>query len=408
MTTYQDRRRARDARRSNRLGAPLARIRVKQTSSAASETGDPLLLLPGPLTTSARVKQAMLHDWGSRDAEFIAMTRRVLDRITAIAGGGADYVTVGMQGSGTFAVEAMLTTFVPRTGKILLLINGAYGHRAAKICAIAGRAYETLESAEDAAPDLARLEQRLKLDRELSHVFAVHCETTSGIENPIDEIAALCRKYEKRLLIDAMSAFGALPLDAHGYDALAASSNKCLEGVPGVAFVVCRRAALDACRGNATTLTLDLHEQHAAMLKTGQWRFTPPVHVIAALDQAINEFHAEGGVAARGARYRENCRALVEGMRALGFKTLLPDRLQAPIIVTFHMPRDPNFEFAEFYERLKARGYVIYPGKLTAAETFRIGCIGRLDARDMRGAVMAVREILVAMGVELPAQSIAA
>jgi 2-aminoethylphosphonate-pyruvate transaminase len=370
---------------------------------AVSETGDPLLLTPGPLTTSKSVKQAMLHDWGSRDAGFLAINRAVLDAIVEIAGSGGDYAAVGMQGSGTFAVEAMLTTFVPRVGKVAILANGAYGQRAARICAIAQRPHMALETPEDTPPDLARLETLLAGDRSITHVFAVHCETTSGILNPIAEIAALVRRHGRRLLIDAMSAFGALPLQAAdaGYDALAASSNKCLEGVPGMGFVVCRREALAACRGNAGSLVLDLLDQHEAMEKTGQWRFTPPIHVIAALHRAIVEFQEEGGVAGRGRRYAENCRVLVEGMRALGFRTLLPDRLQAPIIVTFHMPDHPRFRFADFYERLKARGYVTYPGKLTVAESFRIGCIGRLGTEHMRGAVAAVREILEEMEVRL-------
>jgi 2-aminoethylphosphonate-pyruvate transaminase len=376
---------------------------------AASETGDPLLLTPGPLTTSRAVKQVMVHDWGSRDAEFIRINRAVLDRITEIAGGVGTHVTVGMQGSGTFAVEAMLTSFVPRGGKILLIINGAYGKRAAKICEIAGRAFSVLETPEDTPPDLKKLEAALQADKAITHVFIVQCETTSGILNPVKEIAAIVAKAGRRLLIDAMSAFGAIALDAKTvqYDALAASSNKCLEGVPGMGFVVCRIEALKAAKGNATTLVLDLHDQWQAMEKTGQWRFTPPIHVIVSLNKAIEEYLEEGGVAGRGGRYANNCRILVDGMRALGFRTLLPDELQAPIIVTFHMPADPNFVFQTFYDRLKDRGYVIYPGKLTVADSFRIGCIGRLDANHMRGALAAVREILTEMGVSRcsPAQA---
>jgi 2-aminoethylphosphonate-pyruvate transaminase len=376
---------------------------------AASETGDPLLLTPGPLTTSRAVKQVMVHDWGSRDAEFIRINRAVLDRITEIAGGVGTHATVGMQGSGTFAVEAMLTSFVPRDGKILLIVNGAYGKRAAKICEIAGRAHAVLETPEDTPSDLKQLEATLQTDKAITHVFIVQCETTSGILNPVKEIAAIVAKAGRRLLIDAMSAFGAIALDAKTvqYDALAASSNKCLEGVPGMGFVVCRIEALKATKGNATTLVLDLHDQWQAMEKTGQWRFTPPIHVIVSLNKAIEEYLAEGGIAGRGGRYANNCRILVDGMRALGFRTLLPDELQAPIIVTFHMPADPNFVFQTFYDRLKDRGYVIYPGKLTVADSFRIGCIGRLDANHMRGALAAVREILTEMGVSRcsPAQA---
>lgn len=376
---------------------------------AASETGDPLLLTPGPLTTSRTVKQVMVHDWGSRDAEFIRINRSVLDRITDIADARGTHTTVPMQGSGTFAVEAMLTNFVPRTGKVLLLVNGAYGKRAAKICEVAGRAFSVLETPEDTPPDLARLEASLKDDKAITHVFVVHCETTSGILNPVHDIAGIVARHGRRLLIDAMSAFGAIALDAKAvpYDALAASSNKCLEGVPGMGFIVCRIEALQATKGNATALVLDLHDQWAALEKNGQWRFTPPIHVIVSLNQAIDEFVAEGGVAGRGGRYTNNCRILVDGMRALGFRTLLPDALQAPIIVTFHMPADPKFVFETFYDRLKDRGYVIYPGKLTVADSFRIGCIGRLNADHMRGALAAVREILAEMGVSRcsPAQA---
>ena len=370
---------------------------------ARSETGDPLLLTPGPLTTSKTVKQAMVHDWGSRDATFIRLNAEVLDGLPEIIHGEGDYVTVPMQGSGTFAVEAMLTTFVPRDGAVLVLINGAYGQRAKRILAVAGRKTFVHETAEDTPPDLDAIDRLLGEEPAISHVFAVHCETTSGILNPIDKIAALCARHGKRLLIDAMSAFGALELDAPTtrFDAVAASANKCLEGVPGLGFVVCRRDALAECEGNATTLSLDLLDQRRNLEKTGQYRFTPPIHVIVAFHQALQEFWAEGGVAGRGGRYAENARILIGGMRALGFETLLPDALQAPIIATFRTPSHPNFVFQRFYDALKARGYVIYPGKLTVADSFRIGCIGRLNADHMRGALQAVRETLAEMRVDL-------
>jgi len=373
-------------------------------SPAASETGDPLLLTPGPLTTSKSVKEVMVHDWGSRDAAFLAINRAVLDEILAMAGGDGTHVTVPIQGSGTFAVEAMITSFVPKDGKVLLLVNGAYGHRAAKICAIAGRAHRILETPEDTPPDLALLDATLAADPAITHVFAVHCETTSGILNPIGDIARAVATWNRRLLIDSMSAFGALDIDARRvpYDALAASSNKCLEGIPGLGFVVCRTEALAVAKGNATTLVLDLHDQWQGFEKTGQWRFTPPIHVIVALHQAIVEHKAEGGVAGRGARYAGNCRILIEGMRGLGFEPLLPQGLQAPIIVTFRMPTHAAFHFQTFYDGLKARGYVIYPGKLTVADSFRIGCIGRLNADHMRGALSAVADTLREMRVSLP------
>ena len=372
-------------------------------SPARSETGDPLLLTPGPLTTSKSVKQAMVHDWGSRDAAFIALNAEVLESLPKIVHGEGAYVTVPMQGSGTFAVEAMLTTFVPRDGAVLVLINGAYGQRAKRILAIAGRKTFAHETAEDTPPDLDEVERILGETPAITHVFAVYCETTSGILNPIERIAALCARRGKRLLIDAMSAFGALELDSRTtpFDAVAASANKCLEGVPGLGFVVCRREALAESEGNATTLSLDLLDQRRNLEKTGQYRFTPPIHVIVAFHQALQEFLAEGGVAGRGGRYAENARILIGGMRSLGFETLLPDALQAPIIATFRTPSHPNFAFQRFYDALKDRGYVIYPGKLTVADSFRIGCIGRLYPDHMRGALEAVRETLAEMGVAL-------
>ena len=380
------------------------------TKPAASDTGDPLLLTPGPLTTSTSVKQAMVHDWGSRDAEFLRINKMVLDSIATLAGAEGTHVTVPVQGSGTFAVEAMITSFVPKMGKLLVVINGAYGQRAKKIAEIAGRAVTSYETPEDTPPDLAKLERLLADDIAITHVFAVHCETTSGILNPITEIAVLVARHGRRLLVDSMSAFGALEIDARKvhYDAMAASSNKCLEGVPGLGFVVCRKEALVACKGNATTLVLDLFDQAEAFARTGQYRFTPPIHVIVALGKAIEEHAAEGGVAGRGGRYRENARVLIEGMRAMGFRTLLDDRLQAPIIITFHMPTDPKFVFQRFYDGLKDRGYVIYPGKLTVAESFRIGCIGRLYPKDMTGALAAVREVLAELRVSNGGPALAA
>jgi 2-aminoethylphosphonate-pyruvate transaminase len=362
---------------------------------------DPWLLTPGPLTTSLSVKQAMLHDWGSRDQTFIAINRRLRERLVELAGGQGTHVCVPMQGSGTFAVEAMLGSFLPAAGKLLILVNGAYGKRMVRICDYYRRAHAVLEWAEDRPVEPAAVEGALAADPAITHVAVVHCETTSGVLNPIAEVASVVASAGRRLLIDSMSAFGALAVDAREipFDALAASSNKCLEGVPGMGFVICRKEALAAAKGNAPSLSLDLFDQWQALEKTGQWRFTPPIHCIVAFDQALKEHEAEGGVAGRGQRYRNNCRILVEGMRRLGFETLLPDRLQAPIIVTFHMPADPRFVFETFYDKLRERGFVIYPGKLTVADSFRIGCIGRLGEAEMKGALRAITEVMGEMGV---------
>ncbi|MDA7947879.1 MAG: 2-aminoethylphosphonate--pyruvate transaminase, partial [Hyphomicrobiaceae bacterium] len=366
-----------------------------------SPTGDPWLLTPGPLTTSPTVKEAMLHDYGSRDTHFIAVNARMRDRLVGIVDGGDDYACVPLQGSGTFVVEAMLGCFVGADDKILILVNGAYGKRMARICEVYGRDFAIQETAEDVPVDPRALDRTLADDEGITHVAVVHCETTSGILNPIEEVAQVVQRHGRRLLIDAMSAFGAIPLSARKvpFDAVVASSNKCLEGVPGMGFCIARKDALSATKGNSPSLSLDLYDQWQAMEGNGQWRFTPPTHCILAFDQALDEFDEEGGVAGRGGRYRDNCRILVEGMRELGFKTLLPDAMQAPIIVTFHMPTDPKFDFQDFYDRLRVRGFVIYPGKLTVADSFRVGCIGRLGADEMHAALSVIRSTLGEMGV---------
>ena len=375
---------------------------TSRPDAASSPSGDPYLLTPGPLTTSLTVKQAMLHDYGSRDATFIELNAGILDRLVGIVHGEGRYVAVPLQGSGTFVVEAMIGNFVPADGKLLILINGAYGQRIAKICDYYGRNYRVQESAEDVPVDTAELDATLDADSEITHVVVVHCETTSGILNPLAEVAQVVARHGRRLLIDSMSAFGALPLDSRDieFDAVVASSNKCLEGAPGMGFCVARESALVEAEGNSPSLVLDLYDQWRAMQKNRQWRFTPPTHVLLAFDQALNEYDEEGGVEGRGARYRANCDVLVSGMREMGFSTLLPDDLQAPIIVTFHMPQNSQFDFNAFYDGLKDQGYVIYPGKLTVADSFRMGCIGRLDQDHMRAALAAVRSMLDQFGIE--------
>lgn len=363
---------------------------------ASSPSGDPYLLTPGPLTTSLSVKQAMLHDYGSRDATFIDLNARILERLVGIVNGEGGYVAVPLQGSGTFVVEAMIGNFVPADGKLLILINGAYGQRIKKICDYYGRNYIVQETPEDVPVNGVQLDAALDNDTSITHVVVVHCETTSGILNPLREISEVVARHRRSLLIDSMSAFGALPLDAGEieFDAVVASSNKCLEGAPGMGFCVARESALEKAEGNSPSLVLDLYDQWRAMQKNRQWRFTPPTHVLLAFDQALTEYLEEGGVVGRGGRYRQNCELLVAGMRAMGFRTLLADELQAPIIVTFHMPTNPGFDFARFYDGLKDQGYVIYPGKLTVADSFRMGCIGRLGAEQIEGALEAVAGLL--------------
>jgi len=361
-----------------------------------------ILLTPGPLTTAEPTRRAMLRDWGSRDGAFIAMTARVRQRLTALAGGADSHVCVPVQGSGTFAVEATIGTLVSReTSKALVLVNGAYGRRIVRICEVAGRAYSVYETAEDTPPDPTRVAAMLADDAALTHVVLVHCETTSGILNPLAEIAGVVEAAGRKLIVDAMSSFGALEIDCRALriEAVIASANKGLEGTPGLGYAIIEKQALAAAKGNAHALSLDLFDQHEYMERTGQWRFTPPTHVLAALDAALEAHQAEGGVAARGARYSGNRDILLNGLRALGFETFLPDALQAPVIVTVRMPADPEFSFQTLYDALNAQGIVLYPGAVTQEKSFRIGCIGQVFAADMRRTIDAIAAALDDMGV---------
>lgn len=369
---------------------------MPEDSVHRSASGDPVLLTPGPLTTSVAVKQAMQHDAGSRDPAFIEMNRRVRERLVGIAGGSERHLCVPVQGSGTFAVEAMLGSLLPRNGRLLNLVNGAYGRRISTICDYLGRERVELTFPEDRPVDPAQVAAALAADAGITHVALVHCETTSGIANPLTAVADVVRAAGRALLVDAMSSFGALPIDADvlGLAAVAASANKCLQGAPGLAFCIVDEAVLSAADGNAHSLCLDLQAQARAMAGNGQWRFTPPTHCVLALAEALDELQAEGGPPAREARYRNNCRVLVEGMRALGFRPVLEPALQAPIIVTFHQPRDPGWDFTRFYNALAARGFLIYPGKLTEAASFRVGCIGAIDATVITAFLDAVRAVL--------------
>jgi len=362
-------------------------------------SSEPVLLTPGPLTTSMATKESMLRDWGSWDADFNSITGRICARLLEIVHAAGTHECIPMQGSGTFSVEAAIGTLVARSGHVLVPQNGAYCQRIARICRVLGRRVTTIDYAEDAAVRAEDIEQALTENPSITHVALVHCETSTGILNPLQAVADVVARHGKSLIVDAMSSYGALEIDAGktAFDAVIAASGKCLEGPPGMGFVIVRRDALERAAGNSHSLALDLHDQWVYMKKTTQWRFTPPTHVVAAFDSAIEQFLAEGGSAARGARYAANCRILIEGMERLGLKSFLPAAIQAPIIVTFHAPITPHYEFKRFYNAVKARGYILYPGKLTTVETFRVGCMGQLGNRGIAGAVAAVAEVLAEM-----------
>jgi 2-aminoethylphosphonate-pyruvate transaminase len=369
---------------------------------------DAILLTPGPLTTTERTRRAMLRDWGSWDSSFIAMTAELRRELLAIVHGEGTHVVVPLQGSGTFSVEAAVATIVPRDGHVLVLDNGAYCKRLGRLATLMGRKTTILPHAEDAPVSAAELDAALAADASITHVGFIHCETGTGVRNPLQEVADVCARRGKGLIVDAMSSFAALPIDAREvrFDALVAASGKCLEGVPGMGFVFIRNEVLDGAAGNSHSLAMDLHDQHVYMERTGQWRFTPPTHVCAALAEAVRQFVEEGGQPARLARYSANCEALVTGMKGLGFEPFLKPEIQAPIILTFHAPADPHYEFKAFYAAVKARGFILYPGKLTQLDTFRVGCIGAIGPDVMTQAVAAVADAMREMGIASGAPSV--
>ena len=365
--------------------------------------GEPYLLTPGPLTTAYEVKEAMLKDWGSWDEDFRDLTKKLRKNLLSLLGPRKNlYDCVPIQGSGTFAVESMLGTFIPKDGKLLVLANGAYGLRAAQTMDYLSRDYHLLDKGDYLPPRGSEVAGILENDKAITHVLVIHCETSSGILNPLEEIGAVVKSAGRKLLIDSMSAFGAVPVDPEkiDFEAMVSSANKCIEGVPGFGFVFAKLSELEAAKGNCHSLSLDVEAQWSAMEKSGQWRFTPPTHVVAAFLTALEIHEKEGGVAGRGARYTNNRDVMVSGMRDLGFETLLDERWLSPIIVTFFCPADRAFEFTKFYDLMKSEGYIIYPGKLTVVDSFRIGCIGRMDAHVMKGVVFAAKKALETMGVE--------
>ncbi|MDQ6618750.1 MAG: 2-aminoethylphosphonate--pyruvate transaminase [Pseudomonadota bacterium] len=362
---------------------------------------DPILLTPGPLTTSLATKSAMLRDWGSWDEAFNAITAEVRRKLLDIVHGHDTHECIPLQGSGTFAVEAAINTMVPADGHVLVLVNGAYGTRMAKLTRMMGRRVSEFQTPEDVPTTAQDVERLLSADRTITHVGLIHCETSTGILNPLHEISNVVQRHGRSLIVDAMSSLGALPLDARSmpFDALVAASGKCVEGPPGMGFVFVRRSVLEQCAGRCTSLALDLHDQWTYMKRTTQWRFTPPTHVVVAFNEALDQLIAEGGQPARLARYSGNCETLIDGMREIGFRPFLPPAIQAPIIVTFHAPADPAYTFKTFYERVRDKGFILYPGKLTKVETFRVGCIGAIGRAEMRHAVNAVRDTLQELGI---------
>jgi len=357
---------------------------------------DKKLFTPGPLTTSLSVKQAMLHDLGSRDQLFINTIAEVRTELLKVAGADPNkYDVVLMQGSGTFGVEAVIGSALPADGRLLVIINGAYGRRIREIARVLNIPCDVLEYPENQIPDVSEIDLFLQKNMQVSHVALIHCETTTGILNPVEETGRVVAAHNRIFIVDAMSSFGAIPvnMELHMIQYLISSSNKCIEGVPGFSFVIAERQMLDSCKGQARSLSLDLYAQWSGLNKDGQFRFTPPTHGILAFRQALRELEAEGGVTGRGNRYSENQKRLTKGMCELGIETYIDDQWQSPIITTFLPPDNPRYDFTKIYNRLNDKGFVIYPGKLTDRVTFRLGTVGRLYKEDIDDLLQAFRDV---------------
>ncbi|MCD5325779.1 MULTISPECIES: 2-aminoethylphosphonate--pyruvate transaminase [Pontibacillus] len=355
-----------------------------------------LLLTPGPLSTSSGVREAMLRDWCTWDDEYKSLVQSIRsDLLTIGRVSSEDYTTVLMQGSGTFSVESVLGTAIPSEGKLLVIANGAYGNRIATIAERLNIPVTVVCGEESSAPDLVGIERELREDQSITHVAVVHCETTTGMVNPIEAIGRLVKQYNKIYIVDAMSSFGGIEISMKniGIDFLISSANKCIQGVPGFGFIIAARYELNKCANQARSLSLDLYDQWVTMEdEQGKWRFTSPTHTVHAFKQALEELKEEGGITARGERYRTNQRRLVRGMRTLGFETLLPDVNQSPIITSFLEPVHDSFRFQDFYMKLKEQGFVIYPGKVTNQSTFRIGNIGAINEEDIERLLEAIEK----------------
>jgi len=367
---------------------------------------DKKLFTPGPLGCSSTVKSAMMRDLGSRDSEFIDAVANIRKGLLDVAGVSEEsWTAVILQGSGTYAVEAVLQTTSPREGaRILVIANGAYGKRMVKMCQVAGIECDVVTSSEVLPVDLEKIKAQLSLGAKYSTVAVVHCETSSGVMNDVAAVGDLVRLHQPmaHYLVDAMSSFGAVPLELLNVDFVVSSANKCLQGVPGFSYAISRKKALARCEGNSRSLSLDLFDQDKNMEKTKQFRFTPPTHTIMAFRQALKEFHEEGGLAGREKRYKDNRSVLKKGMAEMGFAELVPEHYAGHIITCFYYPKHPNFSFEKFYQKLSDIDQVIYPGKVTEAPCFRIGNIGHVSTKDMEHLLHCIKIVLKEMQIPLP------
>lgn len=357
------------------------------------------LFTPGPLTTSLETKQVMLEDYGSRDSYFIKLISELRNELIQLANvDKKDYSVVLMQGAGTFGLESLVSSVFDKDDYLLILINGAYGQRFKRMAEIHEVRHLAIEFPEN-VPINADKVAHLFNEHNFTHCSIVHCETTTGIINDIESVGKLCKEKNSYFLVDAMSSFGAVPIDFKKSEisALVSSSNKCIEGVPGFSFTIISSNLLAYSKGKSKTLSLDLFDQWNGLETNGQFRFTPPVHAIVAFHKALQLLKDEGGVKARSQRYKENNQILIEGMSKLGFDLYLNPEYQGYIISSFVYPKANWFDFNLFYNKLNDRGFVIYPGKLSDAYCFRVGNIGQIFQDDIRDLLKVVEIVVLEM-----------
>ena len=365
-----------------------------------------LLLTPGPLSTTRTVREAMMQEFSTWDVDYNSIVQSIRERLVSLA--TCDSINLGaytatlMPGSGTFVVESVIGSVIPPNGRLLVLNNGAYGERITKISRMLGIDTVELQQAEIESTGLGQVEQMVANDQGITHVAMVHCETTTGMLNPVEAVGEIVRRHGRVFILDAMSSFGGIPMsmESTGAHYLISSANKCIQGVPGFGFVVADRATLGGTEGWARSHSLDLLDQWREMeANGGKWRFTSPTHVVSAFSQALDELEAEGGIDARHTRYIANQKTMVNGMRDIGFRTLIKDEVQSPIITSFYYPDSAGFDFQKLYDAIKSRGFVIYPGKVSHAQCFRIGSIGDVHPSDMIELIGHVSEVISEMGV---------
>ena len=355
------------------------------------------LLTPGPLTTTETVRKEMLFDHCTWDDDYKAITQKIRKQLLELAHvSEEEYTVVLMQGSGSFGVESVLTSIVGDRDKLLIIANGAYGERMEDIAKHAKIPYVMYHEAYYNIPDAKKVAEILDEDPAITHVAMVHSETTSGLLNDIQSVGNVVKERGKTFIVDAMSSFGGvdIPVKDWGIDFIISSANKCIQGVPGFSFIIADRKKLVESAGKARSLALDLYDQWKTMEKDGKWRFTSPTHVVLAFSKALDEMMEEGGILARSRRYYENNRLLIRRMAEMGIKTYIGEEHQGPIITTFLYPKNHEFSFTEMYEYIKERGYAIYPGKVTEADTFRIGNIGEIYEDDIERVCAIIKQFL--------------